>query len=74
MTMKSKETIVIRQISREVQRGFLADLGELDSVILRAPRSDASCRPIKSPGGTREEKVKQLTGISEISQNAALKC
>lgn len=50
MMMKSKETMVMRQISREVQRGFLADLGGLVSVILRSLPSGASCRPISSPG------------------------
>lgn len=53
MMMKSKETMVIRQISREVQRGFLADLGGLVSVILRSLPSGASCRPINSPGKNR---------------------
>lgn len=47
MTMKSKETIVMRPISREVQRGFLADFGGLVSVILRSLPSAAGC--INSP-------------------------
>lgn len=51
ITMKSKETIVMRPISREVQRGFLADFGGLVSVILRSSPSAASCRPVNSPEG-----------------------
>lgn len=64
MTMKSKETIVMRPISREVQRGFLADFGGLVSVILRSPSSAAGC--INSPeerGRTTEvETISRLTG------------
>lgn len=47
MTMKSRETIVMRPISREVHRSFLADLGVLVSVILGTPSSTAAC--INSP-------------------------
>lgn len=54
MTMKSKETMVMRPISREVQRGFFADLGGLVSVILGSPPSAAVC--INSPEGRRQEK------------------
>lgn len=63
MMMKSKETIVMRPISREVQRGFLADLGGLVSVILGSSPSAVSCRPINSPDGrgrTTEEELKRL--------------
>lgn len=62
MTTKSKETIVMRPISREVQRGFLADFGGLVSGIFRSPPSAASCRPVNSPEErerTTEEELKQ---------------
>lgn len=49
MMMKSKETMAMRQISREVQRGFLADLGAVVSVILGSLPSGARCRPVSSP-------------------------
>lgn len=49
MTMKSRETTVMRQISRELQRGFLADLGAAVSVILGSLPSGARCRPVSSP-------------------------
>lgn len=39
----------MRQISREVQRGFLADLGAVVSVILGSLPSGARCRPVSSP-------------------------
>lgn len=69
MMMKSKETIVMRPISREVQRGFLADLGGLVSVILRSPPSAAGC--INSPeegGRTREEELRWLVDSQESNQ------
>lgn len=50
-------------ISREVQRGFLADLGGLFSGIFRSPPSASSCRPVNSPEErerTTEEELKQL--------------
>lgn len=53
MMMKSKETMAMRQISREVQRGFLADLGAVVSVILGSLPSGASCRPVSSPEGAQ---------------------
>lgn len=55
--MKSKETIVMRPISKEVQRDFLADFRELVSVIVRSPPSAASCK--NSPG----KKTKQNTDV-----------
>lgn len=54
MMIKSKETMVMRPISSEVQRGFLADLGGLVSVILRSPPSAAGC--INSPEETERER------------------
>lgn len=41
--------MAMRQISREVQRGFLADLGAVVSVILGSLPSGARCRPVSSP-------------------------
>lgn len=41
----------MRPISREVQRGFLADLGGLVSVILRSPPSATGC--VNSPEESR---------------------
>lgn len=55
MMMKSKETMAMRQISREVQRGFLADLGAVVSVILGSLPSGTSCRPVSSPGEQKRE-------------------
>lgn len=55
MMMKSKETIGMRQISREVQRGFLADLGAAVSVILGSLPSGTSCRPVNSPEEHRQK-------------------
>lgn len=43
----------MRQISSEVQRGFLADLGAVVSVILGSRPSAASCRPVSSPEGAQ---------------------
>lgn len=60
--IKSRETIVMRPISREVQRGFLADLGGLVSVILRSLPSAASCMNSPEEKGSHmtEERLNQL--------------
>lgn len=75
MMMKSKETIVMRPISREVQRGFLADLGGFVSVILRSPSSAVGC--INSPKeSTTEvevaEMMSQLTGNKSVTKEMVI--
>lgn len=62
MTTKSKETIVMRPISKEVQRGFLADFGGLVSVILRSRPSAAGCinSPVESNRGRDDTAANQV--------------
>lgn len=76
MTMKSKETIVMRPISREVQRGFLADLGGLVSVILRSPPATGCINSPEESGRRRAEVSGGQTGTSSNHKrsNTSRKC
>lgn len=58
--------MVMRPISREVQRGFLADLGGLVSVILASPPSATGC--INSPGERGEGEDRRATEWTKIKK------
>lgn len=60
--MKSKETMVMRPISSEVQRGFLADLGGLVSVILRSLPAATGCNNSPEETETQKDQERERDG------------